>query len=226
MPNAGFQEIAEHMRSLIGTADGWQAGAALPSENRLAAQWGVTRTTIRRALGVLEAENLIEVSPGRGRFVRAGSGATPRRAKTRLETVAAAIRAEIASGVVVDRLDSEAGLAERFGVSQGTVREALKRLSAEGVVVAVHGKGWFVNEADRALTRTEEVVERIRTAIKSGVLAEGSSLPGEIPLAAEYGVGRITVRRALAELESEGWVIKVQGRGRVVAKAIRTSEGA
>src|SRR4051812_44700034 len=107
MPNAGFQEIAEHMRSLIGTADEWQAGAALPSESQLAAKWGVTRTTVRRALGVLEAENLIEVSPGRGRFVRARSGPTPRRAGTRLETVAAAIRDEIAAGVASDRLDSE-----------------------------------------------------------------------------------------------------------------------
>ena len=38
-------------------------------------------------------------------------------------------------------------------------------------------------------------------------------MPTEIELAEQYGVGRITVRRAMAILESEGLVSVVHGRG-------------
>jgi DNA-binding GntR family transcriptional regulator len=97
------------------------------------------------------------------------------------------------------------------------MREALRRLADEDVVTAVHGRGWFVHQPDQALTRTDEVANKVRAAIKSGELSRGSNLPGEKALAAEYGVSRVTVRRALANLETEGWVVKERGRGRVVA---------
>jgi len=63
--------------------------------------------------------------------------------------IAEAIREEIVSGrLIVDaRLPSEAELAEHFGVSRPTVREALKRLAAQSLIRTERGAfgGAFVN---------------------------------------------------------------------------------
>ncbi len=63
--------------------------------------------------------------------------------------IAEAIRAAIVSGqLIVDaRLPSESELAEQFGVSRPTVREALKRLAAQNLIRTQRGAtgGAFVN---------------------------------------------------------------------------------
>jgi GntR family transcriptional regulator len=48
----------------------WKPGATLPSEIDLYRQLGVSLGTLRKALGVLESEQLIIREPGRGTFVR------------------------------------------------------------------------------------------------------------------------------------------------------------
>jgi GntR family transcriptional regulator len=60
----------------------------------------------------------------------------------------------------------------------------------------------------------------IREAIRNGRLAAGSVLPSEKELEVEYGVSRITVRRALEELEREGLVMRGQGRQARVAEPL------
>ena len=49
-------------------------------------------------------------------------------------------------------------------------------------------------------------------------LAPGQRLPGDHELCATYDVSRTVVRQALAELESEGVIERVKGRGTFVAK--------
>ena len=56
----------------------------------------------------------------------------------------------------------------------------------------------------------------MRDQIASGRLGDGGALPGEQALAAEHGVSRVTVRRALAELEREGLVSRRRGAGTFV----------
>src|SRR5215468_3767464 len=56
--------LAESRRAGLGS------GSRLPTERQLAADLGVTRTTIRRALAVLEAEGRISREVGRGTFLR------------------------------------------------------------------------------------------------------------------------------------------------------------
>lgn len=48
----------------------WEAGARLPSEPELCEQYGLSRTTVRQALGRLEQRSLIERLKGQGTFVR------------------------------------------------------------------------------------------------------------------------------------------------------------
>jgi GntR family transcriptional regulator len=71
-----------------------------------------------------------------------------------------------------------------------------------------------------------KVLAALRQAIRSGRLAAGALLPSEKELEAEHGVSRITVRRALVELEHEGLVVRGRGRqARVVeplVSAVRT----
>lgn len=51
-------------------ADGeWAPGAPLPSEMQLAAEFGVSQGTVRKALDALAAENLVVRRQGRGTFV-------------------------------------------------------------------------------------------------------------------------------------------------------------
>lgn len=58
--------------------------------------------------------------------------------------------------------------------------------------------------------------------IDSGRIKEHEKLPSEAQLCAQYEVSRITVRNALAELESEGYIIKKQGKGACANKPKRS----
>lgn len=57
------------------------------------------------------------------------------------------------------------------------------------------------------------VANDIQRRIEAGELVDGQRLPGEIDLAREYGVARMTVRRAARELTDRGLVRVVPGKG-------------
>lgn len=60
----------------------------------------------------------------------------------------------------------------------------------------------------------------LRNRIYSGDLGRDALVPGEMDLAGEFGVSRITAKRALDELASAGLVVRERGRGtRVVRRA-------
>lgn len=56
----------------------------------------------------------------------------------------------------------------------------------------------------------------LRERILNGVLEPGSRLPGELSIAAEYGVSRVTVRRALDTLAVDGLIDRRPGSGTFV----------
>ncbi len=65
----------------------------------------------------------------------------------------------------------------------------------------------------RAASMFEETVERLGTAIRTGILAAGSRLPAERELADELGISRSTLRQALTTLVQSGLLISLRGRG-------------
>lgn len=61
-----------------------------------------------------------------------------------------------------------------------------------------------------------QIEEQIREQILSGALPEGTVLPSIRKLAQEAGVSVITTTRAYGDLEKEGFIASMQGRGTVV----------
>ncbi|HAS10389.1 MAG TPA: hypothetical protein DCS55_07715, partial [Acidimicrobiaceae bacterium] len=61
------------------------------------------------------------------------------------------------------------------------------------------------------------IADDLRRQITSGDLAAGAVLPSEADLAGSYGVSRVTVRKALELLRSEGLIGSRQGFGWFVA---------
>ena len=56
----------------------------------------------------------------------------------------------------------------------------------------------------------------LRESLSTGTYDQGGKLPSESELVKQFGASRPTVRRALAQLESEGFVEKRMGSGTVV----------
>lgn len=53
--------------------------------------------------------------------------------------------------------------------------------------------------------------------ITSGQYAPGAAIPSETEMTQEFGLSRGTVRKALAALRSDDWIITVPGRGTCVS---------
>ncbi|ANX00748.1 GntR family transcriptional regulator [Thermoclostridium stercorarium] len=63
----------------------------------------------------------------------------------------------------------------------------------------------------------EQIVNQIKNMIISGELKEGDSLPSMRLLAKELRISVITTKRAYEELEREGFIVSVTGKGSFVA---------
>jgi GntR family transcriptional regulator len=64
-----YREIEQAIRARIANGT-YPPGSALPSEDALAAEFGVTRPTVRAGLAELRASDAVTVISGRGAFVR------------------------------------------------------------------------------------------------------------------------------------------------------------
>lgn len=63
----------------------------------------------------------------------------------------------------------------------------------------------------------EQVVEKFRILILNGALEPGSQMPSVRQLAMELSVNPNTIQRAYMELEQQGFIYPVKGRGSFVA---------
>lgn len=69
------------------------------------------------------------------------------------------------------------------------------------------------------LPQYKKLYEALRRAIAEGAYAPGDLLPSENRLAGEYGITRPTVRKALARLTDDGFIVRQQGKGSIVKGA-------
>lgn len=59
----------------------------------------------------------------------------------------------------------------------------------------------------------QQIKEDLLSQIQSGQFSEGKPMPSEKELQKEYGVSSITIRRALGDLETSGYITRQPGRG-------------
>lgn len=77
---------------------------------------------------------------------------------------------------------------------------------------------------DGRITKTSEaplyyqLYSILKERIIDGVYAVGSILPSESDMIQEFGVSRITIRRALSDLENDGYIEKRKGKGSIVLR--------
>lgn len=71
------------------------------------------------------------------------------------------------------------------------------------------------NSSDKPIY--EQISSQVKAQILSGTLATGAKLPSIRALASDLGVSVITTKRAYADLEAQGFIETVQGKGSFVA---------
>jgi len=89
------------------------------------------------------------------------------------------------------------------------------------------------NEIQPTLGRRQRAGDVLRASLVSdlrrGELKPGDMIPGQVELAAKFQIGEITVRRALKELQEEGFVRRERGRGTIItewaSRLVRSSIG-
>ncbi|MEV7144399.1 GntR family transcriptional regulator [Streptomyces tauricus] len=126
--------------------------------------------------------------------------------------IADALRNEIEAGGGAGALPSEANLMRSHGVARNTIRRALQALEADGVVESVPGIGWRVaRSGDR-----RSLAERMTDVIAEDSLEVGDAYPSEAKLCERFGSSRTAVRRVLAQMEGNGLLATIHGKGRTV----------
>ncbi|MDQ0952147.1 DNA-binding FadR family transcriptional regulator [Streptomyces phaeochromogenes] len=109
-------------------------------------------------------------------------------------------------------MPSEAALMRTHSVARNTIRRALKALEADGVVESVPGIGWRpARSGDR-----RSLAQRMTDVIADDSLAVGAAYPSEAKLCERFGASRTAVRRVLAQMEGNGLLATVHGKGRTV----------
>ncbi|WP_327137510.1 winged helix-turn-helix domain-containing protein [Streptomyces sp. NBC_01340] len=126
--------------------------------------------------------------------------------------ISEALRRRIGKDKAVDGVPSEAELMREYEVSRNTIRRALKVLEAEGVLESAPGVGWrVVRGGDR-----RSLAERMADLITEDALSVGDTYPSEAKLCERFGASRTAVRRVLAQMEGNGLLATVHGKGRTV----------
>jgi GntR family transcriptional regulator len=69
----------------------------------------------------------------------------------------------------------------------------------------------------RGVSLQERVYRVLEEQLRGSAFASGEVLPSEEALASRFAVSRVTIRAALARLEQDGRICRIQGRGTVVA---------
>ena len=81
----------------------------------------------------------------------------------------------------------------------------------------------FATLAEAPLAPYARVKKHLRDGLAAGRWTPGELMPSEAELVAEFGVSRMTVNRALRELQAEGLVDRSQGVGTFAAQLSRLS---
>lgn len=116
-----------------------------------------------------------------------------------------------------ERFPSDRVLAERFGLSERTVRTVMAGLARQGMVSRVRGSGTFKPRPDEPdaphaplrPTAAQSIASRIHELIVKGELKSGEALPQVKFLCRSYRIAPATVSKAYRLLQQRGVVVRV-----------------
>ena len=190
-PEPLYRQVADDLKRRI-AADGL---TRLPSLLTIQQEYDVSRPTAESAVKILADEGIVRVSPGKGTFV------------IRLpELCARALRQAPARPL----LDASGCVQIRPGQS-GCVRVASPGMETEDDDEPP--RRVRLSNAEWAYA---QVADDIGRRIRAGEFPYEAKLPSREDLAAEYGVGQMTVRHALRVLAGRGMVRPMPSRGTIV----------
>jgi DNA-binding GntR family transcriptional regulator len=89
------------------------------------------------------------------------------------------------------------------------------------IIVSLDDRSARINHGSSTAVPVQ-VAEDIEVDIDAGRLAPDTRLPSEAELAEQYGVARVSVRRAIELLRQRGKVVTAHGRGSFVAPKPRS----
>lgn len=182
----------------------YRTGDRLPSEQKLAARFGVSRATIREALRVLEEERLVLCRHGVGRFVAPQSSGVLSEAITSLQsmtemaralaiplrTKVLSLREELPDDVVRTRLNLSRGAAvvvlERVRLAQGEPvifsRDIFRRSMVNGELRADDFSGSLLSVMEGQWNTRLAYSKAVVSAVNLGAeLSERIGVPDDTP---------------------------------------------
>ena len=196
---SGRGSLANQLRDQLRTrilAHEWGEGKKIPSEFDLAAQYQLSRVTVRTALKALEAQGLIDIRHGSGAYV-ANFGSSIRAGLQELRSITDTIR----------EMGFEPGMTHRVVKRRGATTE-------EAILLQI-SEGEQVLYMERAILADDEVVAYSYDAVAIRDLPEKSI--GEMGKGSVFGafakLGIFPVR-ALAEIHAINSTEVGWGRGR------------
>ncbi|WP_431929570.1 GntR family transcriptional regulator [Nonomuraea jabiensis] len=140
-----YLQIAEILRQRV---SGLASGHPVPSEADIQQEFGVARTTARRAVHVLREEGLIYTVQGEGTFVGGPDEAPRKQRKVPLyQQIATDVAEQIKAGRFLPRrpIPGESALVEEYDVARETVRRAMALLREQGWIYTVAQRGSYVS---------------------------------------------------------------------------------
>jgi GntR family transcriptional regulator len=150
-------QVSDDLRERI--VSSMSPGDQIPTEYELAAQYAVSRATVREALKVLEQDGIVDVRHGRGRFVAAASGLMVHRPITTFESLTEMLRglgyepqSRVVSAEVAEATDEEAEVLDLSG--DRTVVRLVRLYEHDGDALIVS-----VNAFDVALLEGRPITE-------------------------------------------------------------------
>lgn len=69
-----------------------------------------------------------------------------------------------------------------------------------------------------------QIIDNYKSQITSGILETGDKLPSVRDLASQLAINPNTIQRAYRELELQGWIVSVPGKGSFVCKTAAVSQ--
>lgn len=147
-----YQKIVDYLKGKIASGE-LKIGDAIYSENLLCERFGVSRTSVRKAVRLMIEENLLESRQGKGTFIRGSGQGIIHNAVCLLNHWTRALRLDVTDLYYTDIIYSSENAAREQGVNfqifsrvvntQEDALEMMKNLAVDGLLIDAYYQNYF-----------------------------------------------------------------------------------